>query len=106
MAGHAQLKFVMTECSKTQIRLKGLISSFLQLLEASSSQNILKASVTFSYNVICLVIRNTKGDNGPNIGHLTLEAYGLGLSEVQLDISMGKCGWMVPIKKTVWYPSV
>ena len=26
MAGHAQLKFVMTECSKTQIRLAGLIS--------------------------------------------------------------------------------
>ena len=25
MAGHAQLKFVMTECSKTQIRLAGLI---------------------------------------------------------------------------------
>ena len=23
MAGHAQLKFVVTECSKTQIRLKG-----------------------------------------------------------------------------------
>ena len=26
MAGHAQLKFVMTECSKTQIRLTWLIS--------------------------------------------------------------------------------
>ena len=26
MAGHAQLKFVMTECSKTQIRLTGLMS--------------------------------------------------------------------------------
>ena len=25
MAGHAQLKFVMTECSKTQIRLTGLL---------------------------------------------------------------------------------
>ena len=25
MASHAQLKFVMTECSKTQIRLTGLI---------------------------------------------------------------------------------
>ena len=25
MAGHAQLKFVMTECSKTQIRMTGLI---------------------------------------------------------------------------------
>ena len=29
MAGHAQLKFVMTECSKTQIRLTGLILSSL-----------------------------------------------------------------------------
>ena len=28
MAGHAQLKFVLTECSKTQIRLTGLISCF------------------------------------------------------------------------------
>ena len=27
MAGHAQLKFVMTECSKTQIRLTGPILS-------------------------------------------------------------------------------
>ena len=25
MAGHAQLKFILTECSKTQIRLTGLI---------------------------------------------------------------------------------
>ena len=29
MAGHAQLKFVMTECSKTQIRLAGLNYQFL-----------------------------------------------------------------------------
>ena len=29
MAGHAQLNFVMTECSKTQIRLTGLTYSFL-----------------------------------------------------------------------------
>ena len=29
MAGHAQLKFVMTECSKTQIRLTGLIWLYL-----------------------------------------------------------------------------
>ena len=31
MAGHAQLKFVMTECSKTQIRLTGLILSLVQI---------------------------------------------------------------------------
>ena len=31
MAGHAQLKFVMTECSKTQIRLTGLICDMLAL---------------------------------------------------------------------------
>ena len=30
MAGHAQLKFVMTECSKTQIRLTGLIYDRMQ----------------------------------------------------------------------------
>ena len=29
MAGHAQLKFVMTECSKTQIRLTGLKCAFM-----------------------------------------------------------------------------
>ena len=29
MAGHAQLKFVMTECSKTQIRLMGLVLKFI-----------------------------------------------------------------------------
>ena len=29
MAGHAQLKFVMTECSKTQIRLTGLICKYV-----------------------------------------------------------------------------
>ena len=34
MAGHAQLKFVMTECSKTQIRLTGLI--LLQLINFRS----------------------------------------------------------------------
>ena len=32
MAGHAQLKFVMTECSKTRIRLTGLIPYVLPLL--------------------------------------------------------------------------
>ena len=30
MAGHAQLKFVITECSKTQIRLTGLIFAHIE----------------------------------------------------------------------------
>ena len=33
MSGHAQLKFVMTECSKTQIRLTGLICVQLTQME-------------------------------------------------------------------------
>ena len=39
MAGHAQLKFVMTECSKTQIRLTGLIWNdiTLKLLHSEES---------------------------------------------------------------------
>ena len=35
MAGHAQLKFVMTECSKTQIRLTGLISTWVLTLKTA-----------------------------------------------------------------------
>ena len=38
MAGHAQLKFVMTEYSKTQIRLTGPISKWNQI-ELSSNGN-------------------------------------------------------------------
>ena len=33
MAGHAQLKFVMTECSKTQIRLTGLKCAYANATE-------------------------------------------------------------------------
>ena len=39
MAGHAKLKFVMTECSKTQIRLTGLnLYSFFVRINANNSQ--------------------------------------------------------------------
>ena len=39
MAGHAQLKFVMTECSKTQIRLTGLILCFSFLIMRRNKSN-------------------------------------------------------------------
>ena len=39
MAGHAQLKFVMTECSKTQIRLTGLIL-YLQIMFPFNRLNV------------------------------------------------------------------
>ena len=44
MAGHAQLKFVMTECSKTQIRLTGLICENIWVGErtVSCSSKIVK----------------------------------------------------------------
>ena len=49
MAGHAQLKFVMTECSKTQIRLTGLkfkFSTFLSLVEATKCVKLQSARCT------------------------------------------------------------
>ena len=46
MAGHAQLKFVMTECSKTQIRLTGLI------LWLYTSRR--KCSIVWTANYACL----------------------------------------------------
>ena len=45
MAGHAQLKFVMTECSKTQIRLTGL-NSYLHILQ------IYKSTDTFLVHIL------------------------------------------------------
>ena len=41
MAGHAQLKFVMTECSKTQIRLTGLIFILISGLTYSHGETFL-----------------------------------------------------------------
>ena len=51
MAGHAQLKFVMTECSKTQIRLTGLISTdpvLFQLIFLAIEVDIIKANIRIS----------------------------------------------------------
>ena len=53
MAGHAQSKFVMTECSKTQIRLTGLMSnlkewrqrSFLQIKHKQDKRRSLRECV-------------------------------------------------------------
>ena len=47
MAGHAQLKFVMTECSKTQIRLTGLKCIVGTLyIETGADPEILKGGCT------------------------------------------------------------
>ena len=40
MAGHAQLKFVMTECSKTQIRLTHVIKSCSCFRTNHKSRNV------------------------------------------------------------------
>ena len=37
MAGHAQLKFVMTECSKTQIRLTGFRWKYPELVKIAQN---------------------------------------------------------------------
>ena len=41
MAGHAQLNFVMTECSKTEIRLTGLICLVIVPFTKMSSDSFL-----------------------------------------------------------------
>ena len=56
MAGHAQLKFVMTECSKTQIRLTGPIFSFTKSLKTALMflQSIITSChCVISSNVFC-----------------------------------------------------
>ena len=56
MAGHAQLKFVMTECSKTQIRLTGLMYIKLKVFpELYLYIRVLKSSLlNIDYQVLTL----------------------------------------------------
>ena len=49
-AGHAQLKFVMTECSKIQIRLTGLIYT-------QTSEKVLKKDLEIKVNIRVKVSR-------------------------------------------------
>ena len=59
MAGHAELKFVMTECSKTQIRLTGLLLSIINIILGAFLWHETKAkSITcpFSHNIFMNVI--------------------------------------------------
>ena len=79
MAGHAQLKFVMTECLKTQIRLTGLnfqspigfyhfLSKFAVSSkttsphrttqhEISTAHNFVHLSEQFFFNVLCILVQ-------------------------------------------------
>ena len=49
MTGHAQLKFVMTECSKTQIRLTG----FIRCRQNGRTMQTLRSSLIWVY-IVCL----------------------------------------------------
>ena len=53
MAGHAQLKFVMTECSKTQIRLTGLSWASVSFLCLALMNEIKPTFYTTTINTHC-----------------------------------------------------
>ena len=73
MAGHAQLKSVMTECSKTQIRLTGLISFYCTIFY-SDFFILLVESLLFSiiYGIAARLLKGTALTNLtlPLKGHL------------------------------------
>ena len=70
MARHAQLKFVMTECSKTQIRLTGLIQYYTDAYKLKSktetchyqSQCIFFAEECFLPSLFALSLKHPAGD--------------------------------------------
>ena len=49
MAGYAQLKFVMKECSKTQIRLTGLKCECVYIMKAKYQMAAVKALVQVDF---------------------------------------------------------
>ena len=59
MAGHAQLKFVMTECSKTQIRLTGLIFYKLHILTTRNTCLFFAIPCAIRHYDARCIIRNT-----------------------------------------------
>ena len=73
MAGHAQLKFVMTECSKTQIRLTGLLWFLITVLLSIigicvhnywgrvKQICVFEHSVMTNFNCACPAIERSKG---------------------------------------------
>ena len=65
MAGHAQLKFVMTECSKTQIRLTGL-KSHLKL------KGKFDATIERSSKITPATVFVVEGNYGNLLGYQTL----------------------------------
>ena len=91
MAGHAQLKFVMTECSRTQIRLTGLIWYICCLkssLETRISDSfvyfylspvkricVFEHSVTTSFNCACPAIQRGQGSGFLSESSSWLTAY-------------------------------
>ena len=58
MVGHAQLKFVTAECSKTQIRLTGPILSFRSVI--STTRVTMSSSSSF-------VLTNQKENSEPDL---------------------------------------
>ena len=59
MSGHAQLKFVMTECSKTQIRLTGLIYDVAMESIPNGLMTELHDHLFINILTTCVVIRET-----------------------------------------------
>ena len=51
MAGHAQLKFVMTECSKTQIRLTGLTYLLHNSYYAPTTATLHVSAISFQHKI-------------------------------------------------------
>ena len=60
MAGHAQLQFVMTECSKTQIRLTGL--SWMSQYSAFGTRKLLH-DISHYALMVCLVSKQLDTNN-------------------------------------------
>ena len=113
MAGHAQLKFVMTECSKTQIRLTGLILSWLLFLVIMST-----LSANDKIKHLCLVDMRGQLSDDHNMSRsmtkptkspvcLAKIRISLGIRSVWSDASLGPrhfVGYVVLwlVRKHVW----
>ena len=90
MAGHAQLKFVMKECSKTQIRLTGLNSfqinniqwhsiAYTEVAEFGASANVTHSNIfhqaSLNWFYVSLYVETYKDLHDNNVWNWGLEFY-------------------------------
>ena len=105
MAGHAQLKFDMTECSKTQIRLTRP-KYIPQQLGIKTKTNIASTLASFNNPLVYCIVKQVRWVSDDNLGitfhKICMENKKLSFIITTLSVSLTT--WLIPLVKFPLWP--